>query len=352
MNYFIINSNQLQLFDVEEAVESFNLNREDCVIVVRKSKENDSKISIRKREDVTFYFDWDKIEFIDMPRITWRPKLLKFPIYILDILTYSRMVRNIISKYGKPSKIFLGNYKNEGMRDIAARFKDSAEIIFLDEGNTTIQYLKQRNSFISKNSNVFRISNFIKSNLLNLSVDHPNYPITYFTVYDGPDNAYTKVIRHSYEHNKAKLIGSFEKTPKAAFIASILVEFKIVNREDYLKLLNNIKHTYGDFIYFAHPKETESDLREYRDKIGVEIKRLNIPIEMFFLQNTKLYSNLITFQSSAIINISKIFGNKLDYKVLILPDKFILKKRDKENFHELYDNFKMYELLEICEVTI
>lgn len=350
MNYFLINSNQLQLFDVEEAVEKFNLDRKNCVIIVRKSYENASKIAIKRIEHVTFFYNWKNIEFLEFPKVPWSPTFLRFPIYLADILFYRNKVKKIISHYGTPTKIFLGNYKNEGMRDIANSYKNQAEIIFMDEGNTTIQYLQQRNQYLKANKKDNKLSNIIKQNVFSLSVDHPNYFVKYFTVYDGPSNDATEVIKHHYENNRSRYLKSFNRTNESVFIASILVEFKIVSRSNYVKLLKSIKLEYGEFIYFAHPKEKDEDLDFYEKELGVSCKRLDVPIELYFLKNSQLYSNLITFQSSAIINLSKIFGNIISYKIIILPEEFIEKEKDKKQLKELYENFKKYDLLEVVEV--
>ncbi len=352
MNYFLINSNQLQLFDVEEAVENFELNRDDCVIIVRKSTMKGSKIAIRFKKDLTFFYDWKLIEFIETSKLNFGLKFLKIAFHILDLILYTTQVKKIIARYGQPEKIFLGNYKNEGMRDIANSYKNSAEIIFMDEGNTTVQFLSQRYKYFSEERKSRKLSDLIKKNIFNLSVKHPNFPVKFFTVYDGVSNSLTTVINHSYENNRTKYLRKYEKIDEAIFISSILVEFNIVSRSNYIILLNKIKSQYGDYIYFAHPKEKDEDLLLYEKEVGIEIKRLEIPIEMYFLANNSIFKNLFTFQSSAIINLSKIFAKKLTYNVLILPEYFIEKEKDKSQFRELYENLKNNEHLIFSELSI
>lgn len=350
MHYFLINSNQLQMFDVEEVVENFKLNRDNCIIVVRRSSLNGSKIAIRKDDDVRGFYEWRNIEFIEPLKFRFRLNLLKFPYYIVDLLYYTKSVEKIISKYGKPTNIILGNYKNEGMRNIANSYKCTADVIFLDEGNTTVQYLNQRFEYFHNGKKPQNISAFIKNKIFNLTIDHPAYPIKFFTVYNGSSNENTNVINHSYEKNRAKLLKSFEKINESAFIASILVEFKIVTRPIYIDLLKRIKSYYGDYIYFAHPKEKDEDLMLYEAEVGIKIKRLDMPIEMYFLHNRKIFKNLITFQSSAIVNISKIFVQNINYHVLILPEELINNDKNKIQFRELYENFKKNELLMISDL--
>lgn len=350
MNYFLINSNQLQMFDVEEAVENFKLDRDNCIIVVRRSSLNGSKIAIRKNEDLRCFYDWRNIEFIEPLKFRFRHNLLKFPYYIVDLLYYTKSVEKLISKYGKPTTIILGNYKNEGMRNIANSYKSTADIIFLDEGNTTVQYLNQRFEYFRNGKKPQNISAFIKKKVFNLTIEHPEYPIKFFTVYNGSSNENTNVINHGYERNRANLLKSFEMIDKSAFIASILVEFKIVTRPNYVALLKNIKSQYGDYIYFAHPKEKDEDLLHYKMEVGIKIKRLEIPIEMYFLNNSQVFKNLITFQSSAIINLSKIFSQNINYHVLILPEELIISDKNKIQFRELYENFKKNELLSVSDI--
>lgn len=352
MNYFLINSNQLQLFDIEEVVESFELDRNDCIIVVRKSSKKGSKIAIRNKTDLTFFYDWKHIKFIETSKLNFGVKFLKGAFHVLDLLLYTMQVKKIIAKYGKPRTIFLGNYKNQGMRDIAYSYKNCAEIIFMDEGNTTVQSLSQRFKYLSKKRKSRKLSEIIKKNVFNLSVQHPDYPIKFFTVYNGLSNSFTKVINHSYEKNRAKYLKKIKMISETIFIASILVEFKIVTRLNYIFLLKKIKSQYGDYIYFAHPKEKDEDLLFYENEVGIKIRRLKIPIEMYFLANDHIFENLITFQSSAIINLSKIFVKKITYNVLILPEELIENDKDKSQFRELYENFKRNELLTVSEISI
>ncbi len=88
----------------------------------------------------------------------------------------------------------------------------------------------------------------------------------------------------------------------------------------------------------------------YEKEDGIKIRRLEIPIEMYFLANDHIFENLITVQSSAIINLSKIFSKKISYNGLILPEDLIENNKDKSQFRELYENFKSNELLTVSEI--
>lgn len=352
MNYFLINSNQLQLFDVEEAVQKFNLKRDDTVIIVRRSLGLHSKIGIKGEKDLRKFYNWKKVELIS-PQKTLRMLTigLSFLKYTLDQKYYSNSVLGIFNNYGEPKNLFFGNYKNEGMLDIANRYEHKANIIFLDEGNTTIKYLKNRNKHLSKKiKDKFLSSNTVKRVFFNIKNNHPKGEVSFFTVYGGESTPHTDVIHNNYENNKVNLINQKEFLDKNIFIGSIMVEFNLIEINVYIELLKSIKDNYGDFIYYAHPKEKDKDLKYYSEELDLEIKRLDEPIELHFISKENVESTILTFQSSAIINLSKIFGNRLNYIVFKIPSYKIINKSYFPELEEIYENFEKCEHISPIEL--
>jgi len=261
----------LQFLNVLE-LENIQLNREAATerfVFVTNSTENDL---VKIREIKNFY----NLEYCHIYNVNFflTKLFLIILLKIREILNYKIYI------------LIIGNYTNAFL----IRFLNVSKIIYVVDDGTN--FFDKNDKKILKKKNVFFFT-FI------------NFKI--FKKYKLQN-----VIKNNFLLIKSKLnIKKNNKKNEILILGSPYVEGEIISLQQYNKYLLLLKNKYKNnkIYYFAHPKENLENLKKYENNF-ILIKS-HLPIELFLVLRQYRFSRIISFNSTALITLRRIFGMKL-----------------------------------------
>ncbi|MGZ3901142.1 MAG: hypothetical protein ACXVJP_21885 [Mucilaginibacter sp.] len=236
---------------------------------------------------------------------------------------------------------FIGHYSEFSMNLFACNLKYK-KLFLLDDGNATLEFNKR---LVDKETtiecgNLKTLANILKrfTLVLNGLKGKKKVKVNWFSAFEfKPENG-GQLIRHQFEYLKSTYKSSKEinlDTPplddKVYFIGTSLVFNKIIkSNELYIDLIRRIKAYYKNFklIYLPHRDEDTNDLNELKAAIeDLEIVRLNNILEVAFIMNNILPTQICSFYSTALYSLKLIFPDcKIDFVEMdkkILYDQYI-----------------------------
>jgi hypothetical protein len=220
-----------------------------------------------------------------------------------ELLWISKSLYTLFLRTSKYKEIIIGNYDNIISYFLALKFQGkNKEIILLDDGLATLNVYRERNELkILKSSCLFGgkinllINNILfKKNYLN--------SITFYTSFDLQSIAaprFDKVIKQVYEviDNQNKIINEIW------FIGSPLLENNTISEEKFEECMNKVKSYANEnelsFKYILHRFE--------KPKVGLNCIQFDSPIEIVIKDSNLFPKEVISFYSTALINIANIF---------------------------------------------
>jgi hypothetical protein len=119
-----------------------------------------------------------------------------------------------------------------------------------------------------------------------------------------------------------------------------LSEVGIISTEYYYYLLEQIKIKFQSktLFYIPHRGEEIKKLNYIENNINFKIKKINYPVELIF-QEGILENTVISFLSTALISLNKIYDDIDIYAVRLDYDKIIT---NKEAIIDLYDELEKH----------
>ena len=204
--------------------------------------------------------------------------------------------------------------------DITAYFrymsknKKISKIVFIDDGNGTINYT---------NDNPYRVFKNFKSKFTYkfLNIDkHKIEPHVFFTSYPesiGSMDSKT-IIKNEFSYIKS-LKSKEKRIDKYYFVGDPHVERGYLSREEYLNVLIKINiHFNNKLVYMPRLFENKSKVQEISQHLEVQYN--DVPFELFLATIETKPRALIAFHSTVLFNVNKMFGNSIDYYYTKLPN--------------------------------
>jgi hypothetical protein len=276
-NLYIVES-PLQVLNAFEAIQTFPANLHTVLVRYSNFKENDKqindtleKLDIKSLATIkTVTIDGDKKKFSDFLFL-----FLFKVIYAFKTKSYSN--------------VFLGNFTSKFMQFIIPL---NEKIILMDDGAGSLNV-----------QNEFTNSSFYN----------------WFTLFDLTPIQNQKITLNTYSHlNKLIPIEINQNQDTVLFIGSKLSEAEITSEENYIHLVTQIAKRYENkkIIYVAHRGENKQKLDTLSELQNIQIKTLTYPIEMLSIYGDIAPCKIISFYSTALITLSKI------YKVEAVAFKF------------------------------
>lgn len=161
------------------------------------------------------------------------------------------------------------------------------KVISLDEGNAVFEIVKNR---------------YNKSNLF-----MPN-KILFFSSYDVEVRPPDALVKCDYLYSKNILKDIPMNDNEIYFIGSPYLEDGLINKELYYSYLGKIagNHKGKEIKYFPHRRESEVNLQHIEDNYKFSIMRIDLPIELYFLEEKISPETIIGFTTAALLNLKKI----------------------------------------------
>lgn len=240
--------------------------------------------------------------------------------------------------------VVIGNFNNVIGYYLAVKFsKIKKEVVLLDDGLATVKIYTDRNVHnIKYNKSIFG-GKFIDvyRNLLGLNSSNEIPNLEFYTSYDLEKKqkaVYDQVVIQDKEKISHKVI----QEDLVWFIGSPVVEYGILPREKYdlviRSMVEKLKNNGKKIHYILHRFEDE--------KIeGLTYKKFDKPLEVIFQELEVLPEFIISFYSSALINLASIYDSLIceyiDISKLGVENEAIKNVYNLMKIHENLREFKI-----------
>ncbi|WP_447883908.1 polysialyltransferase family glycosyltransferase [Serratia fonticola] len=263
---------------------------------------------------------------------------------IIDIRRELKSINSTVSR-NENVVLIAGEYRARVFWMLANKFP-KREVVLLDDGTATLR--------IKRGDNI-TARGFLKSVFLKLFgvINNEREKITFFSVYDIHENIAKKdrVIRHSYQNYRAKLLGLPKGENKIFIIGSPLYEAGVTKVDDIeltKKMIHNLRENNENInlIYIPHRREREEKINALKRE--VEVCRLDYPFEIHPLVTGENVVSIAGFYSSLYDNLIMIYDDKIKITAYVLNDGFI----SDEWVGFVASVYKNYESYKDADVTL
>ncbi len=303
-NLFIIRS-PLQLINSLEAIEYFNL-QNNILVLIYNNTENTNK----QMDTLISMYEWKEII-----KINEKQKRSKYFEYIkfvkkLKLKSYNYL---FFSNLGSIHKLLLANLKRQ-------------RTIYLDDGVETIT--RYNNIFIPNKLNKvkFRQLRFLPAGL-KIKIEDS---IDLFTYFDLEPFRSSKVIKNSLKNFQNKYLKDSSMDNNLYFLGQPLVKTNLLSEINYFEYLDYVisLNSNKKIIYIPHRTEIISDRLKLYVSDKFEIIDINMPIELYFLQNNLYPGHIISFMTTAFFTLQKLYSNSKFSYIYIPSEKILERKKD------------------------
>lgn len=318
-----------QLLCAIEAKEHFKTLNNTLIILDTGEKNN--LLQIKNLLDLS---NWDIVHIIPFNN----NKLIQFLKSIQLIYKFKKI---------KLDNLFIGEFRS----DIMWLFVTNAKYInsyLLDDGSHTIHLQNNTfNNLLHYNKGI----NSVKKNLLKIAFLNGlnRKVINLFTIYDFKNKYLNQnIIKNNFNFINTRIDNEFKSNQNIYFIGTNMVENNMLEEDYFFIMLKKIIKYYGKnktIIYIPHRREKKDKLKNV-EKLNIQIKSINLPIEIYFLLNQIKPNHIASFASTALYTLSKIYSiSKVDSFEI---DFKFLKKEYHEKFRSIYSfQSKYYKLIKL-----
>ncbi|MCW9056373.1 MAG: alpha-2,8-polysialyltransferase family protein [Gammaproteobacteria bacterium] len=308
----------LQLLNAIEARHHFNLDANDCILIImgdRKSQPQILNLANKINEwsnvvilnDVNMFFG---SPFNNSHNALWN--LQQLNVFKKSFFYIRRL--NKISRYlGSVKYIFAGYTKYVYMSHFI-NITPHERLFFLDDGNGTIELAKQRKQGLiaAPDFSVRKKIKLIGKKYIQGIKDKEKESACFFTAYDISINDNDQIVRNDFKYLRSA-VNDLPVSDVAYFIGSPLSEVAIMSQEVYLAQLNKVKEYFGntELVYIAHRRDSSDKLDFIKNDLGIKVVLFDYPIEYQLAFIGPRPKVLASFFSAALDSCRLIFGNKL-----------------------------------------
>ncbi len=229
-------------------------------------------------------------------------------------------ITSLIHRNNKYKRLFLGDFRSETLLYFGLQYiSDGADIVYLDDGNATLPLFDGKRTtpplgcLDTKYASVmtkYRKISFMKY---------------FYSIYTGLPNE-KFIIRHNsldilngntseIDNRRVYIIG----TNTGLYCKSMnFPELTIVKvLETIIHSIRN-KYLQTEIIYIPHGKDTSLEVKNLCDRYCVEYKKLDVPVELYFVDEIKPIA-IYGFMSSALFNLKQMFPASEVYNLYLPP---------------------------------
>ena len=336
----------LQLLNAIEARHHYRLHKDDCVLILMADRKSQAQL----RNLANVVEEWGYVADLNhVPLLFSKPlrkqgatglldKFWKFKLFSKSLFYVPRLNR-IRRQLGEVNYFFVGYARYSYMKHLV-NITPHKCVVALDDGNATIQLVKERNDAtvnISNNTFSKRIKSYLKQHVQAIKLDDYKR-LEFFTIYDVEPGERDTVVKNSfsYLHDKS---ASLEVTKKVYFIGSPIAETGILAQYEYLDHLKRVKSYYKgkELVYITHRREKPENLSAIYEKLGLNVVQFDYPIEYQLAVIGPRPLIIASFISSALDSCGLIFGDTMQ----IVSFKLDLSNSpDRERIELIYQTYK------------
>jgi len=284
-NIFIVRS-PLQIINAIEAREHFKLQNTVLVMMLDKAE----CLNADQMRDALKISAWDEV-------ISYQPQQkassLSEQVQLIKRLKKDEYDYMFSGDFGTVNKIMMANL-------------NAKEIFLIDDGTATIvihqKLFEKQSAPLRKKAKLLRYRLFgLKSRIKNT--------INFFTCYDLKSIKDEQIVENSYQYMQKKYLKELEQDNKTYVLGQNLTQVKFMDDKTYVSYVKKIiSHYSGEIIYIPHRTEIISESLRGLFNERFKLQMTEGPIELVFLKDAIYPSRVISFVSSALFTLNKIFS--------------------------------------------
>lgn len=322
----------LQLLCLEEACESFDLHRDDALVLVAPPESRQAHCQMQKC----------------LTRGRWENVLILPNLTSAEGIRESRiLVANLVARYGSPSVFVLGDFRMLLGAHIARRYRPRT--ILVDDGSAMLRFSADRFG-LHRYSGARRrkAPDWIRrlSHRFRYGIDSgPLPPMTIFTIYDKLSFGPADIVEGN-RFEKLRNDCRISISPGEVWVVGgCLVELGLVSPEFYERQMEGIaRQCKGRAVkYFPHRREDAARYSGYERLYGFKITETDLPLELFLIDSLKAPEVIYGFYSTALDTLYRLTeGLSTEFVAMRIPSEKILSASDAPFIRSVYENFESY----------
>lgn len=266
---------------------------------------------------------------------------------VLDLFRKRLQIDRLAQRVGHVDRLFLGQYRLD-TRHYFRHFANVCrhkELILLDDGTDTVLINDQRSyeelgilsdGQISSSSPFKRAvkDRFGKWNTLGADT------LTFFTNMEIDVNKRDRLIHNDYSYLRSLTRKNGTQRNRVFFLGQTLIDDGYVMLKDYLAVLDRIKESFEnkEFIYVAHPRESNKYLDAISCALAVHVHRFEVPIEFEVTVRGNCPEIIAGFFCSALENCATLFGDEIDVRAYRIDSGLLLSyHKEVENVYAHFE---------------
>jgi len=302
-NLFIVKT-PLQIINSIEAIDHFKLQNDFNTIIVIQSKETSD--NDKQMQKIISLYKWD-----DTIYVTGK---LSYFTYISLIKQLQKQEYNYMffARFGSIQRLIIANTTKK-------------DLYYFDDGTETITMY---NDFLLPNKvNKFNSRQLarVRFMLAGLKINITD-TINLFTYFDLEPFQNTKVVNNNLSYFREKYLKVNTTDDTIYLLGQPLIEKKLLPEDIYINSIKNIiNSTSQNIIYIPHKGEDKNSKVLSLESTKFRILPINIPIELYFLENKIEPKHLISFFTTAFFTL-KLFYPKTKFQAIYFNSNLILQK--------------------------
>jgi len=222
----------------------------------------------------------------------------------------------------KYTKYFLGDYHSRYLTLLRKVCLKNKKVIYLDDGASTIRA-----------NNSFSADRFFD----------------WFTIYDLMALPEQSIIQHDFSYIRSKIKQKvLDNSTKTVILGDKFYEVGLLSKQDSYKVLEKLMDRLQgeEVIYMAHRGESAEKLEYIREKYNIDVVKNDFPIELYGLYADKLPKSVVSFFSTALYSLQKIYP-EIEVKLYRIDTTMFTSHI--ETYNEAYRTYEPY--MEIVDLT-
>lgn len=291
-NIFLVGT-PLQLLNAIEAIHHFELKNNVLILIHRSMEAN--RVQMQSIVSMHAWSEIIEIPYRSGSNLFSYIKIIRY----LSYFTYNYM---FVAKLESIQKIFIANIKKN-------------KVFLLDDGALTISIYENQIKPNKINKYSFKEIRFF---LLGLKIKVHD-AINLFTYFNLEATEQTSVVKNCLNFLKTSyLAASSVDSERIYFLGQ--PSFKHICDIEYIDGVMNLTSWFDKkIVYIPHRGESSERLKSLieRNNSLVEILNINMPIELYFLENKIYPMHIVSYYSTALVTLKILYDNCMSNYILI-----------------------------------
>lgn len=249
-------------------------------------------------------------------------KLLGIPLEQLILgRQCQRQMKQLARSLPQLEYLFIGYFGSPIMRHFA-NSTEAENIYILEEGVNQLHLYDDLHADKPKFGRQYYFGvfgNFMRRILFNVNLRAPD-PLRFYTAYNLEDTEKVRVEKNTYAKFRER-IQEASHSEEVFFLGEWLTAWNCCTDEEYAAVMEKVREYYSGrrIIYVPHRRTPHSTRERLSTVPGIEVRSLGGPVELELAASNRRPHTVAAFFSSAIFNISMLFGDEIKLDTFKVP---------------------------------